>query len=360
MFKLKDILRDEEGGGGSDAGGDGGSSPTATQDASASSSEGSPTSSSRSIFQSDPSGSEQGQEGNGDGSGQPKVTDTRPKPEGDVMSKPFHIGLYDESGKLDKAAFERLPDHLKKDKQIFEQYDTLADLLHAFGNSKRLNGRKGDLSAYERPGDDAPDSVKEQHQQFLKVANGVPEKPEDYGLSRPEGVPEDQWNQEQANEYAGIFHKHNASPELVREISELNNRFQAEQQQRMQQEDQAYFADEVSKLKAEFKSELPEVRGFAERVVSRFGMDDSAMSSAANVKALYRIGKALGEDRLPSGDGNRDSGMTDRQKALDIVNNPNNPMHKAFHNPNHPEHDEAVAYRSKLNQNWLASQKGGR
>jgi hypothetical protein len=75
------------------------------------------------------------------------------------------------------------------------------------------------------------------------------------------------------------------------------------------------------------------------------------------VNALYKIAKSLGEDNLPSHSSDPSAGMTDRQKALDIINNPQNPHHKAYMDPNHPQHDEAVAYRSKLNASWTASQK---
>ena len=363
MFKLQDILREGEGGEGSNAGGDGGAgvadppadaAPSSTpQGGQGASDAGGQGNESRSIFQGDPAAPDGQPAPQGDG--KPEVNDTRPP--GDVVSKPFHIGLYGEDGKINKDALDRLPEHLKKDKSIFEQYNTIEEVLHAFANSKRMNGRKGDLSAYERPGEDAPESAKQQHEQFLKVANGAPDTIEGYGLTKPEGVADDAWNQEQANQYAEIAMKHHASPELMRELAELNAKTMADSQAEMAKANQAYFSGEVEALKNEHRSAFPEVRAQAERVVNRFGMDDAAMSSAANVNALYKIAKSLGEDRLPSHSSDPSAGITDRQKAMAILKDPSNPYYKAYHDPNDRGHDEAVALRSKLNQSWTESQK---
>jgi hypothetical protein len=78
------------------------------------------------------------------------------------------------------------------------------------------------------------------------------------------------------------------------------------------------------------------------------------------VNALNKIALAVGEDKLPSGGADSSAGLSDRQKALDIVSNPNNALYKAYHNPNDPQHEHAVAVRSKFNESWVMSQKGGK
>lgn len=338
MWKLKDILREEAGDGGD--GGGGGDNAPPDGEGSIFAAGGDPVSPATPA--------------------DPVVTDTREKPKGEGdgqgMAKAYYDGLYDASGKIDKTKLDALPSDLKKHKALFERYDSMDGLLKGFANHAALAGRKGDLSAYERPGDDASDKAKEDHALFLKVANGVPDDPAGYGIEKPEGMDQKEWDASPVKDYLGTLHKHNASPELAKDLFAMNQAIAEKAQNDAAEAWTSYAKAEMNSLRTEFKTELPEVRALAERTASRFGLDESALRSAAAVKAFHAIGKAIGEDRMPSHGSDPHGGITDRQKALSIVNDKSNPMYAAYHNANHPQHQEAVDLRSSLNKRWAESQ----
>ncbi len=276
-----------------------------------------------------------------------------------VSSKPWFHGLTDINGTLDHASFDRLPDSLKKHADTFKRYKTMDELLHGFSNRITLSGKKGDLTAYERPGEDAPDAVKAEHSTFMKAANNVPETKEGYGLVKPDDVTDEQWAAGGVEQYLEVAHKNNLSPEVVKELFDIQQSFQSKAGEDMQSAIDTARSAEVSKFNEEHKSQAGEVRAKAERVLNRFGMSDDALSSAANVNGLHKIAIALGEDNLPSHVSDPSGAITDRQRAIKIVNDPTDPLHKPYHDANHPQHDDAVAFRSELNRKWREANPAG-
>lgn len=345
---IRDILREGEGGegasGGSGDGGGGGSIFADAGNAAPPAGDGTPPANTPPAGDPPP------------GDSDPNINNARN--DGAEMQTPtWFKGLYDETGRINKENLAHLPDGIKKHQKVFERYDSIDSIFNAFSNSITLNGKKGDLSAYERPGEDAPQEAKDKHSSFLKVANNVPDKIEDYGLNKPEGVDQEAWDNSGVKPFLEAAQKHSLSPESVKELFEMQQAHQAQQNEAYASEIAVYNSGEMEKLKQEHKSQFPEVKAKAERVLSRYGMSDDAMGSAENVNGLHKIALALGEDKLPAHNSDPSGGITDRQKAMSILSDKSNPLYAAYHDQNHPQHDEAVSLRSKYNQNWIASQK---
>ena len=47
-------------------------------------------------------------------------------------------------------------------------------------------------------------------------AKGVPADPKEYGITRPDDIPEHLWRQTEMDGYAALFHKHELKPEIVK------------------------------------------------------------------------------------------------------------------------------------------------
>lgn len=329
------ILRNEEGGGEGDSGGGGGSATLL--------------------------------EGGGDGSqGSEGNDNTGDGHEGgsEVVSKPFFHGLYDESGKLNKDRLDALPDHLKDGKDLFGKYDTIEALLAGMRNAANLAGKKGLQPLPEG----APKEVVDERNALMRQLNNTPDSPEGYGFKKPDDWPESlPWQEERATKYAEILHRHNVSPELAKELYDLDMSEAMTQFGRIDEIQAETFAAEQQKLKSEFGSQLPEKVALAVRGVNSMGLKDEngepitashpIFKNAVAVKMAAAYAEAVSEDRLVSGDGDGSGGMSDREKALDILNNPNNPHYKAYHDPEHPGHEQAVKLRSRLNQRFHERQK---
>lgn len=275
---------------------------------------------------------------------------------GTPSTGPWFVGLYGADGKIDAKKFDALPDHLKAHADTFKKYQTVEALLGGMGNLANLAGKKG----LEPLAKDAPAELVAERQALMRKLNNVPEKPEGYGIKKPDGVPDEQWNGEYVGGILGVLHKHNASPELVQELVKLDQDFAAKVRSGGEAAQVQALNKERETLKTEFGGEYGKKISLAARAAKTLGLDpenDPMFRTAAGVKAMLRVAEMVSEDRLVSGDGGADFGKGDREKALDIVNNPANPLHAAFHDSEHPQHQAAVEQRSAFNKRWHESQR---
>lgn len=265
-----------------------------------------------------------------------------------AIASPYYKGFYGEDGKIDKTAWDRLPDHLKPYKDQFSKYDSMDALLIGTANLASLAGKKG-LAPLPA---NAPDHVKAERAALLREINGTPKTPEEYGIKRPDTVPEDQWNGEYVNGVLGVLHKHNASPELVKELVALDTDFAGKSREGMQAKSEAekaaYAQTQVKELETTWPvaAERTKALQLATRAAMTAGLDptkDPIFAHAAVVKAFAKFGELVSEDKLVSGADQTGQGGNDQTKALDIINNPDNGEHKAYHDPSHPMHKRAVS-----------------
>lgn len=299
-------------------------------------------------------GAGQGQGGQGQGSGQGQGAQGG-QGAGAGSGQPFFVGLYDATGKIDKAKLDGLPAHLKPYKDTFAKYDTADALFTGMGNLIQLAGKKG-LEAL--PPDASPEA-KAERAGLLRKLNNTPEKPDGYGITKPADFPDAHWNSEYVNGVLGIMHKHGASPELVQELVKLDTDHARGIGAKVEAAQAQAFAKEQTTLKETFGSEFGAKVDLATRAARTLGLDvnDPIFRSAKVVIAMAKVGEMVSEDRLVSGEGANSMGQGDRQKAQDIVNNPSNPLHKAYHQVDHPQHAQALEQVTTFNQRFHASQK---
>lgn len=271
---------------------------------------------------------------------------------------PWFVGLYDASGKINAKAFDALPEHLKAHKDTFAKYQTVDALLGGMGNLANLAGKKG-LQPLPK---DAPAELVAERQVLMRQLNNTPEKPDGYGIKKPDGTPDEQWNGEYVNGVLGILHKHNASPDLVKELVGFDGEFagklrsgsEAQQVQALKQEEAA--------LKEAFGSDYSKKIDAATRAARTLGLDpesDPIFRSSKAVIAMAKVAEMVSEDRLVSGNSDTGFGESDRTKALDIINNESNPLYKAYHDAEHPQHAAALAQVSTFNQRWAQQKAKG-
>ena len=227
--------------------------------------------------------------------------------------------------------------------------------MTGMGNLVQLAGKKGlqPLPA------DAPDEAKAERAALMRQLNNVPEKPEGYGMKKPEGLPDGVWNEEYANGVLGILHKHNAPPDLVKELFEADQQMIASQLEQSEAAKVAFKTSQLEALKKEFGAEFDQRMELAARGARVAGLDpnDEFFGDARAVKMALKLAENTSEDRLPSGDSDVSMGGTDREKARDIVFNPSNALHKAYHDASDPRHDEATKTVLELNRRAHQSRK---
>lgn len=271
---------------------------------------------------------------------------------GKPNTTPFYADLYGADGKLNHAAFDRLPDHLKPHVETFKKYQTVEALLGGMGNLSNLAGKK----ALAPLPDNAPPELKAERQALMRSLNGTPEKPDGYGVKRPDNVPAEYWDEAYVGGMIGILHAHNASPALVKALVDADAKAAIGRVDHNGQTEAQAYAKEEAALRTAFGPQFNDKVDLAVRAARTLGLDpkDPIFRNSKVVIAMAKVGEMVSEDRLVSGDSKSGDGMSDRAKAKDIVTNPANPLHKAYHNENDPQHDEAVRTHSEFNKRAAA------
>lgn len=293
--------------------------------------------------------------GNSSAGGAPAGQGTGPAP---VVQKSFREGWIGSDGKIDKTAYDRLPEHLKPFAETFKKYDTDEAFLGAFAHSIGLNGKKGLMPLPK----DASEADKEAWGSRLRELLNVPKDPSGYGvLEKPKDVPEEMWNGEYVQTMAGIMHKYNAPPEMVKALFEADAKFGAGARAKGQEAVNQTRVKAEAEIGTAFGGERDAKIAGAKRAAATLGLDVNDPSIGNNPKviiALSKVADLLGEDKLIKGgsEGSGPGGLSDRERAKDIVMNKANPLHEAYHDPAHGGHRQAVAQYQNLLEAWHRTQ----
>lgn len=233
---------------------------------------------------------------------------------------------------------EWLPDKYWRDGKA--DYESMAK---GFRGLEQLLGKKS--QAVVIPNEKStPEEVAE-----FRKALGIPEKPDDYlGSLKPQALPEGvQFDESMAKAAAELAHKHNIPPAAMKELAALQINHvqamaQASEQMVMQQLDAGR-----QQLQSDFGDKFGEKLELAKRAAITAGIDPTSRGFAdpAMVKLAVWAAEQIAEDKLVSS--NASPMQVGRDRAMDIIRNPDNPMHRRYH-----EGDEDVVrqVRSYLSQ----------
>lgn len=265
-----------------------------------------------------------------------------PNPTPSPGPKPFYAGLYGEDGKIDKAALDRLPDHLKPYKDVFGKYETVDALLHGFGNAHMMAVKKA-LTPLPA---DAPAEVVAERKAHLDLINNVPKDPKGYGIARPEDLPAEFWNEEGAGKFALLAQKHSLSPAAVKELLGLQLEMTRGELARGQANETEFYTQQGLAFEAAVKKQgmdLEKANDAATRGAFTLGIDPKSplFKNAAVRLACLRMTSLVAEDKLITGDPTNPDAGNELQQARDIMGNVQNPLHKAWADTSDPQHEAA-------------------
>jgi hypothetical protein len=272
-------------------------------------------------------------------------------PAGSGTAKAWFDGLYDTTGKIDPTKLEGLPADLKPYGETFKKYPTVEALMRGHANLAQLAGKKG---LQPLPPGSPPEAIAERNA-LMRTLNNVPEKPEGYGIKKPDGVPDAEWNNDYVSGMAAVMHKHNLSPEAVKDLLAEDQKHATGLRSKRQADVEAYTASEANALKEAFGDQYETEINNAARVARTLGLDPQDASVFGNSKtviAFAKMAKMVESDKLVTGDGPAGGfGKGDLEKARDVVHNKDNPMHKAYHDESDPRHTEVFSHVQTLYKN---------
>ena len=274
---------------------------------------------------------------------------------------PFYSEWYGSDGKFNANAWDRLPEDLRGLKTEVSRFGTPEDLLRSYQNKMVLAGRKG----LDPLPENAPENVRAERDALLRKALLVPDKPEGYGVKRPDDLPEGAWNETLAKSAAEIMQKGLVAPGVAKQLMELQAKTVMEGM-RQQQEGITQFFDAQSKLVKDTwtKEGIDYNKGIdaARQVARTYGIDpdkDPEFKSAKVQLMLQRIKNDLGEDRLVTSDSDPQGtfGESDLSKAADIRSNKQNPYNAMYWDNQHPRHKEVVGMVQRFTAEGLRKQQ---
>jgi hypothetical protein len=248
---------------------------------------------------------------------------------------------------------ESLPEDLRADRSL-EGIRDLRGLASGYVNAQKLIGQKT-INAI--PGDDA---TPEQRQSFMR-ALGVPEKPEDYGLKKPEKLPEGMaYNDELQKEFAGKAHELGFTAKQAQGLLEWFNGKGVGEFETMQQRMGERRTQAETELKKEWGKAYDGNLELANRVIRDLGVAEILKAEGLDnspelAKMFVAIAKRTGEDTniKAAGSGNMLMSPGDaKQKISGMQNDRNNPYWQA----DHPNHQAAVDEMARLFQMAYPSQ----
>lgn len=265
--------------------------------------------------------------------------------ESQPSATPNRAGLsafYGENG-LNTEAVSELPEDASALKSLLNKYPNEQAFHSGLKNLQYLASQKG----LSRLPDDASDADKANQQKMLKEFFQVPDQPDGYGIQKPEGIPDEYWNKEGTDALLGILHKHNASPELVRELAQHQVEALQKALQPNEEAEQARKEQINNEIREAFKGETKEVLEAAKKGLAVLGIDlpesgdiaDLQIPHTKIIEAGKLITEMISEDAMDTITHSERSAVESlQQQSMAIKNDPSNPFYADF-NSGDPERE---------------------
>jgi len=166
----------------------------------------------------------------------------------------------------------------------------------------------------------------------------IPESPDKYDLTRPEGIPEAAWKDDVVSEFKQLAHKHGLSQEAIKELADFDaKRFTGMSQVIKVDREQAEAAlKQEWEAKGKSYEDVLELGGRA--IKQLFSEEEFQMLDKAGIgdhpkflSALAKVGEAFESDAgITSGAAPSKGGQDAEAEALDITRNEANPKFKQY------------------------------
>lgn len=239
---------------------------------------------------------------------------------------------------LNHKALERLPDHLKPLRATLERQKSFDDVLTAMHTTQSLAGKKA-LAPLPA---DSPAPVLAERKALLDQINGVPATPKDYGVVRPNEIPESQWNPKLAEGFSNWAHKNSIAPTAMKELLNMQLGTVKEQLAAQANYEKGYWANEQKTFEATVQTQnmpIDKANALVQKGVVALGLDpENAQTKIFLQGATARLmamkhAIAIGEDHVVTGEGgDANKGQDHAAMAKDIQSNPQNPLHAQYWN----------------------------
>jgi hypothetical protein len=232
----------------------------------------------------------------------------------------------DKDGNFTEGWVDRLGEEFKDSKQIISPFKDLKGMAKTLVSQQRMLGKKNE--AVLIPGEKAtPEERAEFHRKL-----GVPDSPDKYP-ARPDFLPQDyQWDESVAKEFNKLAYENGVTPAQHEAYLKRYAAFETQRSQQAEAAQQQAFEADRKALGDEWGDKFAENAARVTRLWQYAGekTDDPALNIPTVVRALARIATGLNEDKMVSSNANSASMLVGKDRALDIMRNPQNPLHELY------------------------------
>ncbi len=243
-----------------------------------------------------------------------------------------YAGLVNPDGTYAKDWTRKLPQEMQGYAATAGRFTSLPATIRAYANAQReLN--KFQQSAVMVPGEDADERTITTYRDKV----GAPAEAEGYGLHQaPEGV--STWDSGFGQEVNAVLHKYHVPAAAAQELAQLEQQRIAAYEGQRQASEEDYDLQAESYLRAEWGDDYARNRQEAEHVARSFGLDPNRPNLSHVLQAFQQLAGYIREDETLQ----RQTGISAESlnslgieggtsQAMDIVRNPNNAWHDAYH-----------------------------
>lgn len=237
----------------------------------------------------------------------------------------------DDNGAFKADWTNGLPDSLKDSAGILSKYRTPVEALGGLVNAQKLIGQRQGI---QPPAPDAKPEDIAKYNSSIRAALGMPDKLDDYKIALPEKLPEGiTVDDAKLKEFSQMAHSLNIPAPAAQKLIEYQLKQQQEAIAAGQAKIDGYYAAQKSELQKEWGESMQTNAAQAITAAEKIGIDPNDPeigNSAKMIKVLFKVSQLMKPDTL-RGTENASTGLTGEQAAEDIRNNPNNPLHAAYH-----------------------------
>jgi uncharacterized protein with PIN domain len=279
----------------------------------------------------------------------PPVADPPADPGAGDPSPSSPPGIFSEGLSFSEGWYEGIDD------PAFDPYRSMAaqfkDLPTVF---KSLHDTKAALSQRQDgmvklPGAQATPEEKAAFHRAL----GVPESVDDYQITPPEKLPEGvEFDEGQLSAFREFAHANGIPPATASALVAFQAQAESEAISSIEAQQRAFVESQQNALRQEWGAQWEKKQMLAKRAAETFGLgaDHPAMQNADVVKAMAEAAAKISEDSLVAGE-EITGKLSPQSEARDIMANPDNPLHVAYHDETHPQHEHAVqTYLRKMEE----------
>lgn len=289
-------------------------------------------------------GGEAGSQNSGDNSQQRQAASSAGEPDDHSQGGAFDFrSSLDDKGNFKQDWTAGLPDDLKQASSVLGKYPNPVEALRGLVNAQKLVGQKSTLKA---PAPDAkPEDVEKFNSQIREVL-GIPQKPEDYKLAKPEKLPDGiTWDEAKAGEFAKLAHSLNVPPSAAAKIVEWQMNHLGSVAQQGQAKLQEWVKSQETELRKDWGNDFDANLGKAAKAaqIAGFDLNDPELGNNAKfVKAMLTVSNLIKPDALVGAD-KAGNVMDGKAQAEDIRRNPANPWHNAYMGKEGPARQQEAA-----------------